>query len=93
MLTLPEGELLTVYLPAVSLDRVKRDHPTLIRARIAQGCGQCLYNIRPGQTVGGYCSSPDRHDQPGPYSVGHPARFLAGDGGAACEYFESSRYD
>lgn len=49
MLTLPEGELLTVYVPAVSLQRVRRDHPTLIGAEIAQGCGQCLYAIRPAE--------------------------------------------
>lgn len=88
ILCLPEGDLLTVYVPAVPLDRVQRDHPTLIGAMIAQGCDQCLWNIRPGQDPGGYCSSPDRNDKPGPYSHGHPARFLAKDGGAACEYFE-----
>jgi hypothetical protein len=90
MLALPEGQLLTVYLPAVSLDRVKQDHPTLIRAEITQGCAHCVYGIRPGQTAGGYCASTDRHGQPGPYGAGHPARFLANDGGVACEYFESS---
>lgn len=88
MITLPEGQLLTVYVPAVPLDWIQRDHPTMIGATIAQGCRQCLWNIHPGQGAGAYCSSHDRKDQPGPYGQGHPARFLAEDGGAACEYFE-----
>ena len=84
----PMGDLLVVYVPAVSRRHVQRDHPTLISAAIAQSCSQCLWNFRPGQAPGGYCSSPDRNDEPGPFSHGHPARFLAKDGGAACEYFE-----
>jgi hypothetical protein len=93
MITLPEVEFLTVYVPAVSLARIQRDHPTLIRAEIAQGCSQCLWNTRPGHTVAGYCSSPDRQNQPGPYGAVHPARDLPGDGGAACEYLESSKHE
>jgi hypothetical protein len=88
LVTFTNGVLLSVYVPAVDIVRVKADHSTMIGAEIAQSCGQCLWNLRPGQTDTGYCSSPDRHDQPGPYGEGHPARFLPEEGGAACVYFE-----
>ncbi len=83
-----EGPLEFVVVPAMSLGDLKRDYPMLISAAVNQSCNQCLWHMRPGHTDTGYCSSPDRYDQPGPYGEGHPARFLPEDQGAACELFE-----
>ena len=88
-----DRELSTAYVPAVDVARVRADHPRATGARINQGCSGCVWNLRPGITETGYCTSPDRHDQPGPYGVGHPARFLPEGGGEACELFEGAQFE
>jgi hypothetical protein len=90
LVTFLNSDMSVVYIPAVDLARVRTDHPSMTQATVAQSCGQCVWHVRLGLAERGYCSSPDRHDQPGPYGAGHPARFLDGHDGAACGCFEVS---
>ena len=93
LVTFKTAEMPVTYIPAVDLARVQADHPAMIATTIAQGCAACVWHLKPGVADKEYCSSPDRQDQPGPYGVGHPARFLPEDGGEACELFEGAQFE
>ena len=91
-LTFADGPIDIVAVPAVSREQLHLDNPKLIVCEVSQDCGKCRYSLKPGQADYLYCSSSDRQDQPGPYGEGHPARFLPGDQGAACELFEACQW-
>ena len=84
-----QDSLTIVSIPAMTREQVQADYPRAMDIRVAQSCGECLWKIRPGAADRGYCASPDRRGQAGPYGVAHPASYLPGNYGATCEHFEA----